>query len=160
MLTYTRIACKYETQFNGFRVPLGACYGRDRDARFVCVDYTGINKGYLTVFSQEGGRRWKQVNIDRKDWRYKAVRSALSDLGYIPKVKTFKDPYKRIPGRPVERKVNYNFMPTGSGAGQLVRMSHDNADHSGGGSNIHNAESYWTINVDMERRCTVNPLYE
>ena len=159
MLVYTRIASKYETQFDGFRVPLGACYGRDHDERFICKDYTGINRGYLTILVKSG-TRWKSVNIDRHDWRFKAVTRSLHELGYIPKVGRFRDPYKRIPGRPVERKVNYNFTPTGSGAGQLVRMNHDNADHSGGGSVIHNPDSYREIFVDMERRCCVNPLYE
>jgi len=158
-LVYTRIANKYETVFDGFKVPRGACYGRDHDNRFVCKDYTGVNRGYLTVLVKSG-RRWESVNIDRYDWRFKAVRTALSELGYIPKVQTFRDPYKYIPGRPVERKVNYAFSNTGSGVGQLVRMNHDNADHSGGGSVIHDPDSYRVLFVDMERRCCTNPLYE
>ena len=157
MLKFTRIATRKETTFNGFSLPVGAIYGRNRNERFVCANYSGINKGNLILFVQNNNN-WDREIVNKNDWRYKEIINVLRELGYIPKIKPHKDPY--IPDKPFERNANYNYTPTGSGAGQLIRMKHDNADHSGGGSVIHNPDSYREIFVDMVRRCCKNPLYE
>ena len=159
MQYYTRLASKYETQFNGFKVPKGAIYGRNKEQRFVCVDYLGIKSGKLKMFVQNGSTWTKQL-VSKDDWRYKNVINILREIGYIPIVEQFRNPYKKIPGKPYDRKTNYSYLPTGSGVAQLVRMRHDNADHSGGGSVISNGDSYRAINKDMERRCVKNPLCE
>ena len=160
MKKYIKIATEYETMFNGFRVPVGACYCKNNNTRFVCMDYSGLKTGELMVYQQtETNKRWEKICVDCHNWKYKEVLAIIKKLGYIPKVKTFRNPYCRmyVPGL---RKVNYNYLNTGAGVGTLVRQSHDNADHSGGGSVIHNTESYWNIYKDMERRCAINPLYE
>lgn len=154
MKEYTKLARK-ECVFDGFIVPKGAIYGRLNSRRFICVNFSGESS--LKIIVKDDNSPWRIIIAKEHDWRYIRTKRLIAQLGYTPKVCPI---IGKIPGVPVMRDVNYNYIPTGSGAGTLARMRHDNADHYGGGSVIHNGDSYRQIYKDMERRCLTNPLYE
>lgn len=158
MKLFTRMCREYYTTFGGYHVPVGAIYGRDHSRLFICNDYAGINTGHLNILVCEKSGRWAEVRVDKNAWQFKAVVRTIraENNGKIPRITTWKNPGGiggQVVGQPHARIVNYRFTPSGQSVGSLIRQSHDNADHSGGGSNIRNYDSYWAIYKDMDRRC-------
>lgn len=157
MQKFTRMCEKHKTIFDGFRVPVGAVYGRNKDARFVCLNFDK-SRGYLEIFEKKG-TRWIKAKAYKNHWAYDEIVNLIQTLGYIPKVGTFYVPRREnIPDRPNLRKVSYNYMRTGHGIGSLIGQSYDNAD-VGGSSVIHYPEAYDIYMCDnMDRRYVKNPL--
>lgn len=151
-----RLCKEYNTIFYGFRVPIGAIYGKNGNKLFVCIDYSGIENGMLSIFQNNHGS-WIKNNVNNKSHQFKAIDELLSKMGFIPKVKSWENPDKKfgkVYGSPNLRKVSYNYTANNQGIGSLVRQRHDNADHSGGGSVIMNENSYYAIYKDMMRTGT------
>lgn len=152
--------CRDFTDFDGFRLIPGSIYGRNNSARFVCQNFSGIHDGTLCIFEQVSSAferspsLWKCRKITRDDWRYQAITDFIRQLGYIPKPCKIRN----IPGSPCLRRVVYDYTPTGTSVGSLIRQSHDNADY--GGQPVNNPEPYWAGYVKGERRYVKNPLTE
>lgn len=115
---YTRICASHNTFFEGYKVPVGAMYGRTlvpyhntntfcihNDYVFwVCDNFEGLKKGVLNVHisKKEWGFNdtcdnihkiiWHDIKVGRNHPVYKHVLNACREYGSIPTVKTFKDP--------------------------------------------------------------------
>lgn len=151
-----KLCIRYNTMFYGFHVPVGGTYGKIGNKLFVCLDYSGIENGTLSIFQNNHGT-WIKNNIDNKSHQFKAIDALFVKIGFIPKVKSWENPEKKfgkVCGSPKLRKVSYDYVANNQGIGSLVRQRHDNADHSGGGSVIMNHNSYYAIYKDMIRTGT------
>ena len=155
MKKYARLARQHGLSFCGYTLPIGAIYGRDNSRMFVCDDYSGINSGKLTIKILKDSR-WVSNTVTKESWQFQAVISVIrnDNNGMIPVIIMPRRSLGKIVGQPYARRVNYRFTPTGISVGSLVRQSHDNADHYGGGSNIRNEPSYWQNGNDMMRTGT------
>ena len=141
--------CLSTTEIEGFKIRVGAIYGRSGSDYFVCNRYDPDAKN-LTIFVNGKSRIWYDQKISKGDFRYKLIAEAAKTQ--IPAKPARMPKQERIPGLPVMRKVNYNYTPSGMSTHSLIKQCFDNADHSGGGSNIQNENSYWAIYKDMPRR--------
>lgn len=138
------------TEIFGFKIPFGAIYGRCGADFFVCTKFDPDAKT-VKIFANGKSRIWHKDTICRADYRCKLIAEAAK----APIVKRHCEKCtkpERIPWLPVMRKVNYNFTPSGMTTHSLIKQCFDNADHSGGGSNVQNENSYWAIYKDMPRR--------
>jgi hypothetical protein len=108
---FTRLASEYHTFFEGFKVPVGALYGRCLDGKnelfWACTNYSGITtRQPLTIHIMK--REWacnSKVEKQRYYWNTQKIGVAhivyttILDFlrkecgGKIPKVKTYIDPY-------------------------------------------------------------------
>lgn len=141
------ICTKSGTNIAGFKVPIGAIYGRRGKCAYVCTDYTGFNTGSLSIFTKTEKTRWRRVTYTSSSWQFQEVASVLSKLGRIPKI--YKD-YGKIVGEPRLRKINYKFQRSEGAVRSLIGQQTDNSDR--GGHAVRNGDSYRSIHKDMIRK--------
>lgn len=147
-----------EMFFHGFPVMINGIYGRNKQHLFVCNNYDGIKTGHLIIFVNNHNY-WHKTTVDKNSWQFKEIAKLILEIGKIPVPKYMKKkPTYKIVGQPYARRVSYDYTPTGTSVGSLIRQSYDNADY--GGFAVSNPESYWSGYVKNERRCVKNPLIE
>lgn len=164
---YSKLCRAYHTFFEGYKVPVGACYGRNKinneEIFWVCSDYSGLKTGLLYVSLMK--RAWKvnhNCTVQRTTWHtiivpkshviYNQVYSILKTLGGIPKVTQYEAPYrikistsehKDILAAVGRKNAQKDFNLRGGRP-----QSGDNADQ---GHVVSNQNSYWAIQKDMMR---------
>lgn len=122
-MAFVDVCRKYETTFVGYKVPVGAIYGKTSDKTlFVCENPRDIKASAMHVHimkrswgnnadSSEKNIRWNYTVIPSSHEIFKLVKSACMELGFIPKVTSYYEPAwrkreKRIAQWEHEREKN------------------------------------------------------
>lgn len=165
---YSKLCRAYHTFFEGYQVPVGACYGRilvcGEEWFWTCTDYSGIKTGQLHINFMKrqwlsnqdchiAKMTWHTINVSKNHVIYKEVLVLLKSIGGIPKVTQYEPPRNRIKisasehreiAATVGRKNAQRDFNLRGGRPQ----GGDNADK---GAVISNQHSYWAIKKDMMR---------
>lgn len=114
--TYVKLCQSYDTIFEGYKVPVGALYGRtlvpyrDMDGAlcndyvfWVCKNFSKISSDKLVVYIMKRSWNnnstchvrnitWHNISVGRNHVIFKQILEYCTNLGMIPDVSTFKNP--------------------------------------------------------------------
>lgn len=96
---YTRICAEYHSQFAGFRLPVGAVYGRIGTTMFVSL-YRNVKRGQMSVFVKKPDSDWSKKLLPVGGEVCSAILNCVEENG-APVVGTYEVPgHKRHKRRP------------------------------------------------------------
>ncbi len=162
MKEYIKTCKQYGTSLQGFKLRKGCVYGKNSGRLFVCVDATDKN-GISVFISRDNGLNWKSEKVIPGNKIYDAIVTHVGN-GASVKPTTYHNPMGKIPGKPVDRKVNNTYLRFADTAYQIRKQNMDNCDFGGGGDAVmNNAHKDSVIkpnmslqyNHELERKVTI-----
>lgn len=160
---FVKLCKQYHTFFEGAQIPVGATYGRSivsgEEWFWLCQDYSGLSSGKLKVQfmkrtwnhnqnCQVRRMTWYTINVGKTHEVYKEVKSVLSELGFIPKVTSYKNPKKNFKVSMDDKSALKLRASRPNPVFRTKPLGGDNADKSPA---VRNYNSYWAIHKDMLR---------
>lgn len=170
---FVRICKQSHTFFEGYKVPVGATYGRSiiygEEWFWTCTDYSGLKSGKLHIHFMK--REWlsnQSCHVARMTWHeiligsnheiYRQILSILRELGGIPKIKSYEPQRKvKMPLSEIKTIGRRRAQVTQDSVFRVTNPSYLSGYNLGSNTCpvVNNQNSYWENKHDVVRT-TVN----